>query len=499
MNYIIGIDGGTTRIKAVLFDETGHEIEVVSAENDLCGQGGRRELNMHFFFEKIAACVKLLMDKGPAKPAEVLAIGLTGQGEGLWALDKKNEPIGNAILWNDNRAAEESFAVNEKTPGIGKLLHRNLGTPVGAGSALILLKWLKNNRPSEYRQIQTVFFAKDWLRFCLTGKISTDFTDGGASYLKLMEGVPAKQAFTVLGIPEVEAWIPEVLVSGAIAGVLTTEAAQKTGLSAGIPVVTGAMDVVTSAIGTGAVHSGDAVVVLGTTIAVERVLKRKACDVSRCYRHYLHHSINDLAIDLRSTINGMENVEWMLREVARSSNRGIVEGIIDGSKPGCGGVVYHPYLSPSGERAPFIDGNACASFFGLHSGTKKGELMRAVYEGVAYSIRDCLESNGTSGRLLLSGGGAASQLLCQLIADITSYSTVVTKGTECGALGAAMLAGTAIGHFSSLEEAASKCCRLKKIYQPHPNQVYDQCFQFYKELQGAFAPLWQKRVDIFSE
>lgn len=499
MNYIIGIDGGTTRTKAVLFDETGHEIEVFSAENEICGSGGRRELNMHFFFEKAAACIKLLMDKGPAKPSEVMAIGLTGQGEGLWALDKANAPIGNAILWNDGRGSEDAWAVNGKTPGIGKLVHRNLGAPLGAGSALVLLKWLKNNQPSDYRRIQTVFFAKDWLRFCLTGKIATDFTDGGVSYLKLLDGTPAKQAFTVLGIPEAEAWIPEALVSGSVAGVLTTEAAQKTGLSAGIPVVTGAMDVVTSAIGTGAIHSGDAVVVLGTTIAVEKVLKLRDCDVSRCYRHYLHHISKDLAIDLRSTINGMENVEWMMGEVARSSNYGIVEGIIAETEPGCNGVVYHPYLSPSGERTPFVNHNACASFFGVHSGTKKGELMRAVYEGVAYSVRDCLETGNAGGRLLLSGGGAASPMLCQLIADITGYSTVVTKGSEFGALGAAMVAGTAIGHFENLEDAATKCCRLKKIYRPHPNTVYDRCFQFYKELQIAFAPLWERRTDIFGK
>lgn len=499
MNYIIGIDGGTTKIKAVLFDTTGHEIETVAAPSDILEDGVRKELDMDFFWEKTAACVRLLMEKGPAAPEDILAVGVTGQGEGLWALDKNNRPVGRAILWNDGRAHEENWAVNEKTPGIGKLVHRNLGTPAGAGSALLLLRWTKDNRPDVYRKIQTVFFAKDWLRYCMTGKIATDPTDGGAAYLKLIDGAPAVQALTVLSLSEAERAIPEVLPSDAVAGALTAVSAEKMGLRAGIPVVTGAMDVVASAVGTGAVGVGDAAVVLGTTCAVEQVLRLRDCDVTRCRRHYLHHVQADLAIDLSSTINGMENVEWMMREIARSGNYRVVEGLIEDTRPGSGGVVYHPYLSLAGERAPFLHRDASASFFGVNSGTTKGDLMRAVYEGLAYSVRDCLEGGGCRGRLLLSGGGAGSETLSQMIADVTGQSVVVTRGTEFGALGAAMTTGVAIGLFDSVEEAAAKCCRLKKIYRPHPNAMYEKCYTFYRELRAAFRPLWVRRAEIFEK
>lgn len=499
MNYIIGIDGGTTKIKAVLFDTTGHEIETVAAPSDILEDGVRKELDMDFFWEKTAACVRLLMEKGPAAPEDILAVGVTGQGEGLWALDKSNRPVGRAILWNDGRAHEENWAVNEKTPGIGKLVHRNLGTPAGAGSALLLLRWTKDNRPDVYRKIQTVFFAKDWLRYCMTGKIATDPTDGGAAYLKLIDGAPAVQALTVLSLSEAERAIPEVLPSDAVAGALTAVSAEKMGLRAGIPVVTGAMDVVASAVGTGAVGVGDAAVVLGTTCAVEQVLRLRDCDVTRCRRHYLHHVQADLAVDLSSTINGMENVEWMMREIARSGNYRVVEGLIEDTRPGSGGVVYHPYLSLAGERAPFLHRDASASFFGVNSGTTKGDLMRAVYEGLAYSVRDCLEGGGCRGRLLLSGGGAGSETLSQMIADVTGQSVVVTRGTEFGALGAAMTAGVAIGLFDSVEEAAAKCCRLKKIYGPHPNAMYEKCYTFYRELRAAFRPLWVRRAEIFEK
>ncbi|WP_195268046.1 FGGY-family carbohydrate kinase [Eubacterium sp. 1001713B170207_170306_E7] len=497
MNYIIGIDGGTTKIKAVLFDTTGHEIETVAAPSDLLEDGVRKELDMAFFWEKTAACVRLLMEKGPAEPGDILAIGVTGQGEGLWALDKNNRPVGNAILWNDGRAHEEDWAVNEKTPGIGKLVHRNLGTPVGAGSALLLLKWVKANQPDRYQRIQTVFFAKDWLRYCMTDRIATDRTDGGAAYLRLIDGAPAKQALTVLSLPEVENGIPEILPSDLVAGALAPAAAEKMGLQPGIPVATGVMDVVASAVGTGAVGSGDAAVVLGTTCAVERVLRLRDCDVTRCRRHYLHHVRQDLAIDLSSTINGMENVEWMMREIARSANYRVVEGLIEDTRPGSGGVVYHPYLSAAGERAPFQHRDASASFFGVNARTTKGDLMRAVYEGLAFSVRDCLEGGDYRGRLLLSGGGAASATLSQMIADVTGQSVVVTKGSEFGALGAAMTAGTAIGLFENVEDAAARCCRLKKIYKPRKNEMYEKCYTFYRELRTAFGPLWERRAEIF--
>lgn len=492
MNYIIGIDGGTTKIKAVLFDTTGHEIETVAAPSDILEDGVRKELDMDFFWEKTAACVRLLMEKGPATPEEILAVGVTGQGEGLWALDKNNRPVSRAILWNDGRA-------HEKTPGIGKLVHRNLGTPAGAGSALLLLRWTKDNRPDVYRQIQTVFFAKDWLRYCMTDKIATDPTDGGAAYLRLIDGAPAVQALTVLSLSEAESGIPEVLPSDTIAGQLTAAAAEKMGLRAGIPVVTGAMDVVASAVGTGAVGVGDAAVVLGTTCAVEQVLRLRDCDVTRCRRHYLHHVQADLAIDLSSTINGMENVEWMMREIARSGNYRVVEGLIEDTRPGSGGVVYHPYLSAAGERAPFQHRDASASFFGVNSGTTKGDLMRAVYEGLAFSVRDCLEGGGYRGRLLLSGGGAGSETLSQMIADVTGQSVVVSRGAEFGALGAAMTAGVAVGLFDSIGNAAVKCCRLKKIYKPRQNAMYEKCYTFYRELRAAFGPLWERRAEIFEK
>ena len=120
MNYIIGIDGGTTKIKAVLFDTTGHEIETVAAPSDILEDGVRKELDMDFFWEKTAACVRLLMEKGPATPEEILAVGVTGQGEGLWALDKNNRPVSRAILWNDGRAHEETGPSMRRLLGLAR-------------------------------------------------------------------------------------------------------------------------------------------------------------------------------------------------------------------------------------------------------------------------------------------------------------------------------------------------------------------------------------------
>ncbi|MEF9918753.1 MAG: FGGY-family carbohydrate kinase, partial [Eubacterium sp.] len=495
----IGIDGGTTRIKAVLFDAAGHEIDKIVVENEQIKNGVRVELDMKKFWEKTAACVKHLMKVGPAEPDDILAVGVTGQGEGLWTLSKEKEPIYNAILWNDGRAQKEAKAVNEKTPGIGKLIHRNLGTPVDAGSTLLLLKWMKANRADIYRQIRTIFFAKDWLRFCMTDELSTDYTDGGPSYLKIADGLPAQQVLTILDLKEVIDWIPPVKEAGSVSGFLTIEAAEQMGLNAGQPVVTGAMDVVASALGSGAISTGDVSVILGTTCVVEVVKNRKSCDFARCKKHYLRHTAEEMIIDITSTLNGMKNVDWAFKEIARTSNGGVVEGIIRETEPGSGGVIYHPYLSEIGERAPFNHYDACASFFGIRSGTTKGELLRSVYEGLAYSVRDCLEEVEGVKRILLSGGGANSELLTQIIADVTGLQIVIGNGTEFGAKGAAMTASVAVGFYEDYPDVVHRWCHIRKIVRPHRIEAYEKNYTLYRELRTAFAPLWKRRAELLGE
>lgn len=498
MKYLIGIDGGTTKTKVVLFDLQGKEINKISVDNEVMGQGVCKEVDMNFFWETAATAVALLMTQGPATPDDIAAIGVTGQGEGLWTIDQDGKPVMNAILWNDARAQEEAWLINEKTPGVGKLVHRNIGCPVGAGSTLVLLRWLKKNHLGLYRKIHAVFFAKDWLRYCMTGRILTDFSDGGSSFLRFSNGGVPTQLMTVLEMPEIVDKLPGVLDASAIAGKLTEDAAAKMGLKEGIPVAVGAMDVVSASFGVGAAEPGDISITLGTTCATLIVHDKDSCDPTRYGQHFMPHVPPDKAVEVMSTLNGMTNIDWALHEIMGSLDYGMADRLVEMTQPGCGGVVFHPYLSTAGERMPFNNANAKASFFGISDHTTREQLLRSVYEAVAFSIRDCLESHHGVDRLLISGGGATGGVLPRIIADVNGATVAVSRGSEFAARGAVMAAGVGIGLFDSYEEAVSKCCRLDKIYQAKHYPVYDKTYQLYRELRRAYSSLWKLRGDLLA-
>jgi sugar (pentulose or hexulose) kinase len=496
MKYLIGIDGGTTRTKAVLFDPDGREIDKVTADNEVIADGPIKEMDMDMFWDRAAAAVSLLMQRGVCAPEDIAAIGVTGQGEGLWAIDGDGRPVMNAILWNDARAEEEAWLINEKTPGVGKLVHRNIGCPVGPGSTLVLLKWLKAHHLDRYHRTAAVFFAKDWLRYRMTDRILTDFSDGGSSFLRFSNGGVPTQLMTVLGLPEAVDKFPGVLPSTACAGLLTEKAAAQMGLVAGIPVCVGAMDVVSASLGVGASQPGSVSVVLGTTCASLMVHAKDSCDPTRYWKHFLPHVDPELAVEVMSTLNGMTNIDWALDEILGERDYEAADTLVGLVPPGAGGVVFHPYLSSAGERMPFNNANAKASFFGISEETTRQELLRAVYESVAYAIHDCMEDYNDIDRILLSGGAAVSGVLPRIIADVNGATVAVSKGTEFAARGAVMAAGIGLGLYDGFDAAVNKCCHLDKIYQAKAYPVYDKTYQLYRELRRAFTPLWQLRRQL---
>ena len=497
MKYLLGIDAGTTNVKAVIYDLAGYEIDKMVVANG--NEDG--ETSMEDLWEKTAGAVRKLLKRTKTEmaPEKILAVGVTGQGEGLWLLDKAGAPLMPAVLWNDGRAVMEETAVNVKTPGLGALIHRNLGCPLGRGSTLVLLQWLKNNRPEIYRAVGTVFFAKDWLRYRMTGDIATEMTDGGTAFFKIRDCSAADQVLTLMGIPEAIRMVPALRAPAEICGQLTEDAAKKLGLMPGMPVVTGAMDVAASVLGMGGVEEGRTVVTLGTTCGVMQVHRLEHCDLNRGVRHYLHHVAPGYRIDLLSTLNGMGSVNWAMKEIARTGNHQVVEGIVAGARPGCRGLIFHPYLSEAGERAPFVGTDARGSFLGIDGKTSKAELLRAVYESVAYMVRDCLETMDRCQEIYLCGGGARSAFLCQMLADVTGKRVCIGMGSEFAAKGAAMLAGLAVGKYESWEDTVAKCCRNEKIYQPNRQKAYEQSYRLYRDSRKALKTLWQMRSQILKD
>ena len=496
MNYILGIDVGTSNVKAVLFDMYGNEASVASQESKTISAGRNEvEQDMNAVWEKVKYCVKTVVASGVAKPEEIIGIGVTGQGEGCWLIDKNGNPVQNAILWCDGRATEVVREITEDDPEIGKYYHTTTGCPPLLGNQMILLKWMKENRKEVLDSADKLVFCKDWIRFKMTGEIRTELTDSLTSLVDVQTGKIADELLEKLDLTEYRSYLPEPGRSDEVIGAILDSFADEVGLRRGLPIIAGSLDTSATAVGLGAVHEKDVCVILGTTCASEIVLCKEDCDFGAENSRYEKHSLGELYVSLQPTLNGTPNIDWMLENIANTKNFNEIDKIIDSVPVGCGGVVYHPYISVAGERAPFYHPYARASFFGLSQVTTRDTLVRAVYEGITLSIRDCLQDVDRSGTIYLAGGGAKSPVWAQMIADVIGMKVMIPEGKELGAKGVALMVGVQMGLYKDYDEAVEKACTFKHVYEPNLKNTkkYDLLYDLYKEIRLQNQKLWDQR------
>lgn len=502
MDYIIGIDAGTSNVKAVLFSLDGKEVLVEALENEpIYIEDSLVEQNMNILWEKVALCIQRLLKNGPATAEDIKGIGVTGQGEGCWLIDAAGEPVQNALLWCDGRASDEVAKVTEEHPELGELIYKTTGTPALTGTQLMLLKWMKNNRKDILDQASTIFFCKDWVRYKLTGKIHGDLTDAGTSLVDAQTGEVAEELLKRLDLEEYISYIPKLVTSDTIVGMVLPEVANTLGLNSNTPVIAGAIDVIAAAVGIGAVEDKNICVILGTTCANEIFKKKEDCHFGEPGTRYEKHAVGDLYVNLLATMNGTPNIDWALENISTTKDFTEIDRMINEVPAGCGGVLFHPYISAAGERAPFYNPFAKANFFGIGAGTTRATLLRAVYEGVTMSIKDCLQDADRDSKIFIAGGGAKSRVWAQMISDVTGMEVVVSSGNEFGAKGAAMMLGVAAGIYDSYEDAAKKSCKFERSYKPIAKHVkiYDALYELYKEIRISNEKLWYKRADLLKQ
>ncbi len=323
-------------------------------------------------------------------------------------------------------------------------------------------------------------------------------SDAGTSLLDSAKGVVAEELLAKLGLGDYIELIPPVLKSDAIVGTLTPQMATELGLKEEIPVVAGAIDVVAAAVGIGVVDVKDVCVILGTTCANEIFLHKSDCDFGKEGTRYEKHAVGDLFMNLLPTMNGTPNLDWVINEIAMTQDFKQIDAMISEVPAGSGGVIYHPYISAAGERAPFYNPHAKAGFFGINAKTNRATLVNAVYEGISFSIKDCLQGVDKNGRVFLAGGGAKSSVWAQMIADVLGMEVVISEGNEFGAKGVAMSAGVAVGEYKDYHDAAERTCKISKSYLPNMenNKVYEALYPLYKEIREVQGDLWNKRAAI---
>ena len=496
---LLGLDIGTSIIKAVIFDLDGRELGIdtakVAADSP---HPGWQQQDMVAVWAGAGAAIRGALAVSGVDPATVAVVGAAGQGDGLWMIDETGVPVGPAPLWNDGRAAE--MISRWEQDGTLSALYKEGGTVLWPGAQAPLLAWLRVHEPERFAKAATIFCCKDWVRYKLTDVLCTDETDGSIPFMRMATRAYDPTQMSLLGLTDLQEKLPPVRQSHEVIGSITKEAAAATGLYAGTPVVTGLLDVAASAIGVGAIQAGQSFSLIGTTALNAIVLDQPNVEPANIGATVCH-GLPQQWIRVLAAMSGTPNLDWYVAQMGRAGNasHGLdlfaqLESTISALPVGSGGVIFHPYLS--GERAPFLDASARAGFFGIGTETTNAHLARAVYEGIALSIRDCFERiGGGVEQIRLAGGGANSETWRQMLADVTNCTMEIPTGTQFGALGAAITGAVGVGLFESHQSAVDRCVKVEKTYQPNPANVakYNEIYQLYRALIGQMTPFWHER------
>jgi len=490
---LLGIDVGTTGAKAVLLDATGRVLGATTTEYPLLTpRPGWTEQHPDAWWNATVASVRRALAGAGVPPAAVTAVGLTGQMHGLVPLDGGGRVLRPAILWNDQRTADECAWITERV-GAGRVVQLT-GNPVLTGFTAPKLVWMRRHESKLYEQIAHVLLPKDYVRFRLTGEYAIDVTDAsGTSLFDVSRRAWSAEMANALEIPL--AWLPRVAESPVVVGEVSQHAAQTWGVRTGTPVVAGAGDQAAQAVGTGIVRQGLVSATIGTSGVVFAHLDAVRVDPGGRLHAFCHavpgrwHVMGVMLSaggSLRWLRDSLRHEAWFRGDRDPYDAMGEEAAAVP---PGADGLMFLPYLT--GERTPHADPHARGAFVGLTLGHTRGHLVRAVMEGVAMGLRDSLELIRGMGlsvtEIRVSGGGARSRLWRQILADVFQTDTVVATATEGAAYGAALLAGVGGGVFGSVEQACDATIGVKDRVEPNPAQVelYERVYRVYRDLYPA--------------
>jgi sugar (pentulose or hexulose) kinase len=506
---LIGIDAGTSVVKAVAFDYGGNEVCVQAAAVPLCRrERSWVEQDMNELWETVKACLGEVVGKLRESKWELAGIGITSTGDGTWIIDREGSPVRNGILWCDGRASKVIEAWHSQ--GIAEAAFEICGTSVFTGSQAAQLAWLREVEPESLERAHIIFHAKDWLFFKLTQIISSDETDESLTMLRMSTRKYDSELFRIFGIEDLYSKFPPVKPTEANVGLILPSVAEELGIPAGTLVGSGPMDVAACALGTGAIEHGQASSVLGTAgihqvIMSEPLIEPKMVGMTLC------HGVKDRWLRMLAAMTATPNLDWFLSELGGSltGNRPesdedkykFIESLVAAVPAGSDGVIFHPYLFPGGERGPFVKPTARASFTGLSLNHSCRHLLRAVYEGVAFATLDCYRHMPIDPKVVyLSGGGAKSPVWCQILADCLGKPMSVPAGSQFGAKGAAINVGFAAGFYPSAQEGVKQSVKMERFYEPNISNtmLYQELYQVYKKTAERQMDLWDLRASILN-
>ncbi len=491
--FLVGLDAGNTVIKAVLFDTAGKQVATSKRDGaSLSPAPGYVEREMNELWANAAVVIRECLDRAQVDPAQILAVGCAGHGNGLYLLDKAGAPL-LAVQSLDSRAAglaEELCADGNRA----RLQALCLQAPWPA-QTLTLLAWVKRHAPDVYARAGTAFLCKDFVTWRLTGRRVSEISDlTGAGMLKMPECQYSAELLAGYGLDDAMPMLPDFAKPTEVVGRVTGEAAAATGLAEGTPVVGGLFDVVASALGSGVVDEGQASIIVGTW-SINQVIVREAIADPRIFMTSAFGEDRFMAIE--SSATSAANLEWYVREVA--GHHGHVEdpfaacnAAVAAVRPAADDPFFHPYLY--GSR---LGAERRAGFYAIAGWHTEGHLLRALFEGVAFEHRrhiDVLRSAGIRfDSAILSGGGARSAVWPQMFADVLGIPIGTAACSETGALGAAIAAGVGAGLFPEYAGAVRAMTSQKAAFVPERSAKnrYESRYAAFGMLTDAMVPFWQ--------
>ena len=492
--HYLGIDVGTTAVKALVVDEDG--VVVGEAESPLGvsvpGPGWAEQDPRDWWAGTVnavrAACAQAGM-------CEVEAIGLSGQMHSSVLLDKADKVLRPAILWNDVRTSSQCQAIADLVGKAG--LRRMVGNPALEGFTAPKLLWMRDEEPHLFDQARTLLLPKDFVRLVMTGEKATEPSDAAGTLLfDVRRGRWSEEMVAALRLDP--RMLPPVRGSAGGTGALTAGAAEALGLRKGIPVVGGGADNAAAAVGSGVVGQGALQASIGTSGTMLAPIERPRVDPGMRL-HLFNHAVADRWYQMGVVLSAGAALAWFRRAMSGPGGTppSYDELISEAAHipPGADGLTFLPYLT--GERTPHADSNARGVFAGMHAGHQRGHLVRAVLEGVAFALRDSLELmrrlNVDADETVAVGGGARSAVWRQILADVFGMPVVTVAPSGGAPYGAAVLAAVGSGEFASVEEACRAWLRPLDRMEPSPvamsayEEAYERFRRLYPRLKRHFA------------
>lgn len=488
MPSLLGIDNGLTVTKAVVFDADGTQLAAARRRVPQAMPRPRHvERDMAGLWRATAEAIREAVAFSGRSASDIVGVAATAHGDGLYLLDGDKKPLGPGILSLDSRAGglvdawEEEGCFAEALALTGQVPH--------ASAPSALLAWVKHHEPERFARIAHVLACKDWLRFCLCGTVGTDRTEASTSFTDVRTQKFSLDALALFGLEALWGALPAIAHSAAIVGKVTAKAAALTGLAEGTPVAAGLHDVTASALGIGAHRPGVIGLVAGT-YSINEVVSDTPCTDSRWFcRNAIEPGFwNNMAISPASAAN----YDWFLDTLCRrEQDEAAAAGReIDAALQRPSTLLFHPFLfgSPYGNAAS-------ASFVGLHGWHDRGDMLKAVLEGIAFNHRTHVEDlrrGFAFSQVRLTGGASRNPAFAQMFADVLGLPVTVTDTDEAAAWGAALCAGAGAGLFPSVRDDPRRTASLERTFEPGPARraVFNDRFALYSRLAETFQSLW---------